>query len=83
MNLCQKISEDILASKKIVVVPDVLANGGGVTVSYYEWVQNRCGDYWTEAEVAAKQDASMIKAFENVWFNAKQYLEIGFIDEVC
>lgn len=66
-------ADEILANKKIVVVPDVLANGGGVTISYYEWVQNRCGDYWTEAEVAAKQDASMIKAFENVWFNAKQY----------
>ncbi len=66
-------ADEILAAKKIVVVPDILANGGGVTVSYYEWVQNRCGDYWTEEIVAAKQDASMIKAFENVWFNAKQY----------
>lgn len=66
-------ADDILAAKGIVVVPDILANGGGVTVSYYEWVQNRYGHYWTEAEVAAKQDASMIRAFENVWYNAKQY----------
>jgi glutamate dehydrogenase (NAD(P)+) len=66
-------ADDILAAKGIVVVPDILANGGGVTVSYYEWVQNRYGLYWTEAEVAAKQDQSMIRAFENVWYNAKQY----------
>lgn len=66
-------ADDILAAKGIVVVPDILANGGGVTVSYYEWVQNRYGHYWTEAEVAAKQDESMIRAFENVWYNAKQY----------
>lgn len=66
-------ADDILAAKGIVVVPDILANGGGVTVSYYEWVQNRYGHYWTEAEVAAKQDESMIRAFENVWYNAKQH----------
>jgi glutamate dehydrogenase (NAD(P)+) len=66
-------ADDILAAKGIVVVPDILANGGGVTVSYYEWVQNRYGHYWTEAEVAAKQDESMVRAFENVWYNAKQY----------
>lgn len=66
-------ADDILAAKGIIVVPDILANGGGVTVSYYEWVQNRYGHYWTEAEVAAKQDESMIRAFENVWYNAKQY----------
>ncbi len=66
-------ADDILAAKGIVVVPDILANGGGVTVSYYEWVQNRYGHYWTEAEVAKKQDDSMIRAFENVWYNAKQY----------
>ena len=66
-------ADDILAAKGIVVVPDILANGGGVTVSYYEWVQNRYGHYWTEAEVAAKQDESMVRAFENVWYNAKQH----------
>ncbi len=66
-------ADDLLAAKGIVVVPDILANGGGVTVSYYEWVQNRYGHYWTEAEVAAKQDESMIRAFENVWYNAKQH----------
>lgn len=66
-------ADEILQDKGIVVVPDILANGGGVTVSYFEWVQNKYGHYWTEDEVNAKHDASMERAFENVWFNAKQY----------
>lgn len=66
-------ADSILNDKGIVVVPDVLANGGGVTVSYFEWVQNKYGHYWTEDEVNAKHDTSMSAAFENVWFNAQQY----------
>ncbi|HEU4718798.1 MAG TPA: Glu/Leu/Phe/Val dehydrogenase [Bacteroidia bacterium] len=66
-------ADPILNDKGIVVVPDVLANGGGVTVSYFEWVQNKYGHYWSEDEVNAKHDASMSQAFENVWFNAQQF----------
>lgn len=66
-------ADPILQNKGIIVVPDILANGGGVTVSYFEWVQNKYGHYWTEAEVNAKHDASMNAAFENVWNNAEQY----------
>jgi glutamate dehydrogenase/leucine dehydrogenase len=66
-------ADQILNDKGIVVVPDVLANGGGVTVSYFEWVQNKYGHYWSEDEVNAKHDASMTQAFENVWFNGQQY----------
>lgn len=66
-------ADQILNDKGIVVVPDVLANGGGVTVSYFEWVQNRMGHYWTEDEVNAKHDASMSQAFENCWFNSQQF----------
>ena len=66
-------ADQILNDKGIVVVPDVLANGGGVTVSYFEWVQNRMGHYWTEDEVNAKHDASMAQAFENCWYNSQQY----------
>lgn len=66
-------ADQILNDKGIVVVPDVLANGGGVTVSYFEWVQNKYGHYWTEDEVNAKHDVSMSAAFENVWYNAQQY----------
>jgi glutamate dehydrogenase (NAD(P)+) len=66
-------ADHILQEKKIIVVPDILANGGGVTVSYFEWVQNRYGHYWPEDEVNAKHDASMSAAFEAVWHNAEQY----------
>ena len=66
-------ADSILQEKGIVVVPDILANGGGVTVSYFEWVQNKYGHYWTEDEVNAKHDASMERAFENVWYNANLY----------
>jgi glutamate dehydrogenase/leucine dehydrogenase len=66
-------ADEILNKKGIVVVPDILANGGGVTVSYFEWVQNKYGHYWSEEEVNAKHDASMSAAFQNVWFNAQQY----------
>jgi glutamate dehydrogenase (NADP+) len=44
-------ADDILAKKGIIVIPDILANAGGVTVSYFEWVQNKAGYYWSEAEV--------------------------------
>ncbi|TND09783.1 MAG: glutamate dehydrogenase/leucine dehydrogenase [Bacteroidetes bacterium] len=66
-------ADAILNEKGIIVVPDVLANGGGVTVSYFEWVQNKYGHYWSEDEVNMKHDASMNQAFENVWFNAQQF----------
>jgi glutamate dehydrogenase len=66
-------ADEILNNKGIVVVPDVLANGGGVTVSYFEWVQNKYGHYWSEDEVNAKHDASMAQAFENCWYNAQQF----------
>jgi glutamate dehydrogenase (NAD(P)+) len=66
-------ADAILQEKKIIVVPDILANGGGVTVSYFEWVQNKYGYYWSEEEVNTKHDASMNLAFESVWNNGQQY----------
>ena len=73
-------ADHILNEKGITVVPDILANSGGVTVSYFEWVQNQYGHYWKEEEVNAKHDFAMETAFEQVWFNSKQYktsLRIG------
>jgi glutamate dehydrogenase (NAD(P)+) len=73
-------ADAILNEKGITVVPDILANSGGVTVSYFEWVQNNYGHYWKEEEVNAKHDFAMETAFEQVWFNSKQYktsLRIG------
>ena len=66
-------ADEILKEKDIVVVPDILANCGGVTVSYFEWVQNKYGYYWSEDEVNAKHDQFMDQAFETVWFSSKQY----------
>ena len=56
-------AEKILHKKKILVVPDILANAGGVTVSYFEWVQNLTNYYWSEKEVNEKLDCIMTKAF--------------------
>ena len=66
-------ADDILNSKGIIVVPDVLANGGGVTVSYFEWVQNRFGFYWTEEDVNTKAEQYMKKAFDHIWKVAEKY----------
>ncbi len=66
-------ADAILQEKNVIVVPDILANGGGVTVSYFEWVQNNAGYYWPEDEVNTKHDASMNLAFESVWNNGQQY----------
>ena len=66
-------ADPILNSKKIVCVPDILANSGGVTVSYFEWVQNKAGYYWTEEEVNSKHDLKMREAFEQVWTAANTY----------
>ncbi|MCC6369519.1 MAG: Glu/Leu/Phe/Val dehydrogenase [Bacteroidia bacterium] len=66
-------ADPILNDKKIICVPDILANSGGVTVSYFEWVQNKAGYYWTEEEVNTKHDQKMEIAFEAVWNNMVQY----------
>lgn len=57
----------VLNSRGILVVPDVLANSGGVTVSWMEWVQNLNRDIWTEEEVIKKLDQMMSKSFSSVW----------------
>ncbi len=59
-------ADRILESKQILVVPDILANAGGVIVSYFEWVQNRAGFYWEEAEVNQRLFALLRKAYARV-----------------
>jgi glutamate dehydrogenase len=58
---------EILTKRGILLVPDVLASAGGVTVSYFEWVQNNQGFYWTEEEVEERLEKVMVKAFNNVY----------------
>ncbi|MCC5912293.1 MAG: Glu/Leu/Phe/Val dehydrogenase [Clostridiaceae bacterium] len=60
-------ADKIFNDKGIIVVPDILANGGGVTVSYFEWVQNLMRYSWTFEEVQEKQAHIMEKAFDDIW----------------
>ncbi len=62
-----------LFERDILVVPDILANAGGVTVSYFEWVQNRQGYYWTEEEVDEKLRKIMTQAFRDVYQTSQEY----------
>ncbi len=59
--------DDRLAAKGVLVVPDILANAGGVTVSYFEWVQNRAGDYWTEDDVHERLRTVMAREFNTIF----------------
>jgi glutamate dehydrogenase (NAD(P)+) len=60
------VADDILAGKGVFIVPDILANAGGVTVSYFEWVQDRMGYFWNEAEVNRRLDLIMSEGFHDV-----------------
>ena len=65
--------DKVLAERNIPLTPDILTNSGGVLVSYYEWVQNQYGYYWTEEEVETKQEADMMKAIEGVFGVCDEY----------
>ena len=66
-------ADAIINEKGIMAVPDILANAGGVTVSYFEWVQNRLGYKWTADRVNRRSDRIMKDAFDNVYEASKKY----------
>ena len=65
--------EKILTAKGVTIVPDILSNAGGVTVSYFEWVQNLYGYYWSNEEVAEKEEIAMVNAFNALWAIKEEY----------
>jgi glutamate dehydrogenase (NAD(P)+) len=66
-------ADDILHEKGAIVVPDILANAGGVTVSYFEWVQNLQFYKWSLNRVRQELEAVMTYAFEAVWRESKEH----------
>ena len=60
------VADEILAEKKTFIIPDILANAGGVTASYFEWVQDRQGYFWKETEVNERMEAILAESFDDV-----------------
>ena len=66
-------ADDILADRGVLVVPDVICNAGGVTVSYFEWVQDFSSFFWTEDEINVRLDKIMIGALKKIWDTADRH----------
>ena len=66
-------ADSLLEQRGVTVVPDVLANAGGVTVSYFEWVQDLQSFFWDEDEINARLEKVMHRAFAEVWDTSKQH----------
>ncbi len=67
------VADDILEANGVFVIPDILANAGGVTASYFEWVQDRMGYFWTEAEVNQRLERIMVDSFDDVLAYARSH----------
>jgi glutamate dehydrogenase (NAD(P)+) len=66
-------ADDILADRGVLVVPDVICNAGGVTVSYFEWVQDFSSFFWTEDEINLRLDKIMVGALKRIWDTADRH----------
>jgi glutamate dehydrogenase (NAD(P)+) len=66
-------ADDILAERGVLVVPDVICNAGGVTVSYFEWVQDFSSFFWSEDEINVRLDKIMVDALRKIWDTADRY----------
>jgi len=67
------VADDILAERGVLVVPDVICNAGGVTVSYFEWVQDFSSFFWTEDEINLRLDKIMVGALKKIWDTADRH----------
>jgi glutamate dehydrogenase (NAD(P)+) len=63
-------ADDILADRGVLVVPDIICNAGGVTVSYFEWVQDFSNFFWKESEINARLDTLLVEALRKIWMHA-------------
>jgi glutamate dehydrogenase/leucine dehydrogenase len=68
----EEAAESLLAKRDSVVIPDIIANAGGVIVSYFEWVQNRQGISWTEEDVNARLKETITSAFDTLFDEAEK-----------
>jgi glutamate dehydrogenase (NAD(P)+) len=66
-------ADDILAERGVLVVPDVICNAGGVTVSYFEWVQDFSSFFWSEDEINLRLDKIMVDALKHIWNTADKH----------
>jgi glutamate dehydrogenase (NAD(P)+) len=66
-------ADDVLAQRGVLVVPDVICNAGGVTVSYFEWVQDFSSFFWSEDEINVRLDKIMVDALKKIWDTADRY----------
>ena len=65
--------DDVLSDRGVLVMPDVICNAGGVTVSYFEWVQDFSSFFWTEDEINVRLDKIMVGALRNIWDTADRH----------